>query len=603
MLVRGADTETVALTDGTCQPLVVLSVDGVLTHRRDVSANVIDELFESGTVWAHAPTDLAVLSRHRGSVVPAFRALAGRRVFDVLSRQKYIDIAAGRKRGKVGLDVVAALHGQQKLTAEADEWRMRYGELWDVPLHMWPASASAYASNDSRILRPIFDSQERHAERIEGLFADQHRRACAHWALHLSSLFGMPIDQQAVDVFASNLEELWVARRAELAAAGLIRPNGTRNKLAALEHAARVGVTAKAPSGKALSLSKQHCLDSGDPLLIAWSDFEHLGKLKTTFVAMLRRQKRLRPRYDELLITGRVSASKPNIQQLPRAPGIRECCVPDPGCCLISVDVDKAELCATGDLELEICGESRLAEVINAGKDPHRMLAASVLAISYDDFERRFAADDEVCIDARQDSKPGSFGFLVDMAPEVYVKYCRGQGRELTLERARQVKAAWRKLYPTTVAYQRAVKRLIDRTKGNVRHPISGLLRGRLRFTQAANGFFQERVASAMLEATWVLTCLQWGFPVDGFDAERFAPLVGTRTAAFIHDEVIVMCPIDTASQVATLIREVVERVVQQWIPRVKITAGAVAMMRWSKKAKATFDADGRLIPWVPKAV
>lgn len=602
--LRGVDVETPASDDGTCQPLVVLSVDGELTHHRDVTRRTVEELFARPFVGAGVVTELAVLSRHAGTVGPAFESLARGDVYDVLTRQKYLDIAAGRKRPKVSLEVVAPLHGQRKLAEAGDVWRLRYGELYDVPLVLWPSDAAAYAREDSRILVPIFDSQE--AAGPDGVFVDQHRRACGHWALHLSSLFGLPVDQAAVDVFARNLEELWLAARQRLVDAGFMRSNGRRNKGAALEHAARVGVTARAPSGKALSIKRQNCLDSGDPLLAAWADFEHLGKLKTTFVAMLRRSRRLRPRYDELLSTARVSASKPNIQQLPRAPGIRECCVADPGHCLISCDVDKAELCALGDIELEILGTSKLAEAINATPsiDPHCLLGAELLQLTFAEFMRRYDAGDAETIDARQDVKPANFGLPVGMSAETYVAYARGQGRDLSLQRSRKVVAAWRRAWPTTVAYQEAVKRLLARTKGRVRHPMSGLLRGRLRFTQAANGFFQERVATAMLEVMWVLACLQWGQAhlVDGFDAEHFTPLVGTRTVAFIHDEVIVQCRIDAASEVANLVREVVERVVQKWIPRVRITAGTVAMMRWSKKAKPTFDAEGRLIPWEPKA-
>ncbi|MBK6920588.1 MAG: hypothetical protein IPH07_24520 [Deltaproteobacteria bacterium] len=578
---------------------MVLSVDGTLTHRRNVTRATIEELFAAPFVGAGVVTELAVLSRHAGTVTPAFRALARGDVYDVLSRQKYLDIAAGRKRPKVSLEIVAPLHAQRKLSEAGDVWRLRYGELFDVPLSRWPSAALDYASEDSRILRPIFDSQE--AAGPEGVFVDQHRRACGHWALHLSSLFGMPVDQTAVDAFARGLEELWVAKREQMVAAGFMRPDGTRNKIAALEHAVRVGVTARAKSGKSLSLSKQTCLDSGNAELTAWAEFEHLWKLKTTFVKMLRSRARLRPRYNELLITGRTSASKPNIQQLPRAPGIRECCVADPGHCLISVDVDKAELCALGDIELEFLGKSKLADAINAGVDPHCLLGAELVQLSLAEFMRRYQAGDAEASDARQDVKPANFGLPVRMSPETYVTYARGQGRELSLKRSRQVVAAWKRAYPTTLGYQALVQKLLRRAGGNVRHPRSGLLRGRLRFTQAANGFYQERIASAMLEALWVLACLQWGQEAEGFDAEHFAPLNGTRTLAYIHDEVIVQCPIDQASAVASLVQEVVERVVQKWIPRVRITAGAVAMLRWSKKAKATFDANGRLIPWVPK--
>lgn len=597
--MRGVDVETPAGEDGTCQPLVVLSVDGVLTHRRDVTRAAIEELFSRPFVGAGVVTELSVLSRHAGTVVPAFRALARGNVHDVLTRQKYRDIAAGVKRGKVSLGVVAPLHGQRKLAAEGDEWRLRYGELIDTPLAYWPKAALDYASEDSRILVPIFESQDLDAP--DGLYVDTARRARAHWALHLSSLFGMPVDQTAVEAFARTLDELYEAERAKMIAAGFMRPNGTRNKIAAMQHAAAVGVTRKTAAGK-VSLTKQGCDESGDADLEAWAEFEHLGKLKTTFVKMLRGTRRLRPRYDELLITGRTSASKPNIQQLPRAPGIRECCVPDPGCCLISVDVDKAELCALAQIELEILGRSKLADAIRAGKCPHLMLGAELLAMPFDEFAARYKAGDEVVADARQDVKPGNFGFSVDMAPEVYVKYCAGQGRKITLQTARRVKTAWKRAWPTTVEFQQKVKNLLRRSKGFVRHPVSGLLRGGLRFTQAANGFFQERVASAMLDALWVLTCLQWGIEVEGFDSEHFAALEGTRTCAFIHDEVIVMCRVDLASTVARLVREVVERVVQRWMPDVPITAGAVAMMRWSKKAKATFNEAGELIPWVPKA-
>lgn len=577
----GVDTETCPIVDGAVPPLVVLSVDGELTHARDVGLRELQATLEQPCTFAEAAFDLSVFLAHNPRCAPdVFAALAEDRVHDVLLRQRLLDIRDGLRRPKHGLQATAEIYGLHK--DGSDDWRMRYGELVHTPLCQWPEAAHRYASHDSIVTLEVHRAQDK--EDRCGVFRDQHRQVRAAMALKLSGQFGMAVDQSAVAAFAADLERQWVENRELLRANGLIRPNGTRNTLAARERARKMR---RVTPGGAPSLSRLDCEESGDAVLVAWARDVSLQKLLTTYVAALRKSPRLRPSYVSLVETGRTSCRSPNIQNLPREPGVRECLVADPGCALVSVDVDKAELVCLSQVLVDWFGKSKMADAINTGRDLHVDVASTILGVDYDAAMARYKSGDEQVASTRQLAKPANFGFPVGMSAKTFVAFAATQGIQISIRQAETLRRGFFRTWPEIQSYLRLIKQKLNSSSRQV-HPRSYRIRGGLGFCDFANGYFQGLCADAMKAVLWELAC-------EHYVGKGL--LSQCRTVAFVHDEVIVQVPLDAAHEAAKLIQDTVTSVFARWTPDVKVTAGAVAMRRWSKKAKAVFE-NGRLQVW-----
>ena len=87
---------------------------------------------------------------------------------------------------------------------------------------------------------------------------------------------------------------------------------------------------------------------------------------------------KVHPKYTSLLRTGRTSATAPPIQTLPSRESVLTLKnmfkAPD-GAILCATDFGFAELCSFGQACIDRFGKSVMADVINAGIDPHRWFA------------------------------------------------------------------------------------------------------------------------------------------------------------------------------------------------------------------------------------
>ena len=116
--------------------------------------------------------------------------------------------------------------------------------------------------------------------------------------------------------------------------------------------------------------------------------------------------------------------------------------------------------------------------------------------------------------------------------------------------------------------------------RGGVATP-TGRVRGRVGFTQARNTPFQGLAADGAKLALWALI-------VSGY-----------RVVAFIHDEFVIELPEDADHAAeARKVEEIVVREMGRVTGGVPVSCEYALARRWSKAAKAIFDADGRLIPW-----
>src|SRR5690606_12118267 len=206
----------------------------------------------------------------------------------------------------------------------------------------------------------------------------------------------------------------------------LVRSDGVRHTKAAKARMVRVmggeSNCRRTKKGE-IQLDEDACKASGDELLESYSALSKLQSVvKKDIPALLQGiSMPIHANFNSLIATGRTSCSKPNIQNIRRLPGIRECFIPRKGHVFLDADYDGLELRTLAQACLKIVGWSKLAETLNAGWDPHLMVAAEILNISYEEAVVR--EKDEDVQNARKTAKEGNFGFPEGLGIEALIVF------------------------------------------------------------------------------------------------------------------------------------------------------------------------------------
>lgn len=228
---------------------------------------------------------------------------------------------------------------------------------------------------------PAVHTRERHVQRI----------------VAPASTHGFPLDAERV--LAQHAEH--TAREAELGEKvrthlGVVNP-GSPKQLgeAFLKIGAQLPVTATGKPSTAKDV--MHTL-AGRPgpaqelaqLVLDWRHHDTLLKLflRPWRIAVERGDGRVRPTVYTLgADTGRMSCVRPNMQQVPKKGGLRECVLADPGRLIISADFEGVELRVAAALS----GDPVLRQALEQGLDVHRMVAAQAFGEALADENRTLA--------------------------------------------------------------------------------------------------------------------------------------------------------------------------------------------------------------------
>lgn len=604
------DTETELIRPGVLAPrLVCMSYsDGEITDLVDHKDT--PELFrsfaEAGATFVlhNAPYDLAVIIEHDPTLLPlVIQLLDDERVHDTKVIEALLHIRRGtlkmarRRKGSFSLAALSEKYTGIPLAKGEDTWRLRYGELRDVPLEDWPEDALSYAKGDGLATWKVFDAMPWSEIKSEAL------QNCAAMALHAMSCWGVRTDPDSVDDAEIALLEQCIDLRDKLIESGFVRPDGSRNtKLLRAwidekfeGRAPRTRPSKRFPEGQIKIDDDTLALFESDEKIKTLRDYKKSTKLLSDFLPKVRRGTAcpINARFNVLVETGRTSCADPNLQQLPRKGGMRECFVPRPGYLLVTCDWAAVELRALAQVCYSWFGFSKLREAFIEGLDPHLIVAAQLLGISYEVAQERLEAGDEEVVDTRQFSKIGNFGFAGGMGAASFVDYARGYGVELSLTLSETIKAAWKAAWPEHAPYFETMASITgDMGSHQLEQYGSGRVRGDLSFCQAANTMFQGLVADAAKHSLWEV------FKACYLD--EASPLYGTRPIVFAHDEIIAESPEDKAADAGDELSRLMNETASLWMPDVPIVSEPALMRRWYKGAKPVRGPNGKLIPWEP---
>jgi hypothetical protein len=597
------DTETRLVSDIEPVPPMVcaaVTVDDetvVLHHADPDTPGLLRELLQEPVSWANAPFDLAVTSERYPELEPlVWDALREGRVLDVLTRQRLLDLAngLGLKR-EYGLKQVARRCTGIDLDKANDTYRLRYGELIDVPLVRWPAEALTYAMEDSRATARSGEAQDKVAsafEREHGIspLTNAPAQARAHWAMHLASLHGVMIDPRAVAELDQRMQARLRDLSARLQARGLVRASGVRDTKAAAAMMVASGSTKMTKGGTkphkktGLVAPPKVALDNdaiellhlpSDHPLVEYQLYGAIMTLRSRSLKPFMGREIIRTRFTELVENGRTSSANPNLQNLPGpvklehmlgpGPGFRECIVPGPGNVLVIADWSKAELVAWAQVLIKLFGNnprtSALAKALREGRDPHEEVRAAIGP----DTERKLA-------------KAGNFGFMGGAGVERFrVQARQDYGLHLSADEVYRLKMVWRQAWGGD-AYFRWVQANLDAGDGSMDfiHPGSDRVVRGLTFTEGCNYPFSGLTADASKDCLWRLAVEMYTDPSSD--------LYGARQPLFVHDENVLECPRAAADKVAARLERVMIDVYADWCPDVPIKVDIHIAERYGKK-------------------
>src|ERR687893_1338200 len=256
--------------------------------------------------------------------------------------------------------------------------------------------------------------------------------------------------------------------------------------------------------------------------------------------------------------TGRLACTAPNIQQIPHEDEFRRCFVAEDGNTLIIADYSQIEL----RILAEVSDDPAFVEAFRRGDDLHRLTAATMYSVPME----------EVTKDQRSDAKRINFGLMYGRGAR-----CLSAQLGTDEERGRQLIDEYFANYPR-------VQRFLQRTANRAtRDRTLRTLAGRVR--KFRNDPVADDRGAMRREAM--------NYPIQGAasDIAKLAlayirrELNGTdaRLINSIHDEFVVECAQDLASEVSEKTRQAMMRAGEQLLKKVPVEVEVEVSREWQK--------------------
>ena len=291
------------------------------------------------------------------------------------------------------------------------------------------------------------------------------------------------------------------------------------------------------------------------PIVGAVLEYRQYSKLRSTYAEGLLKAMdpdgRVRTRFQmTVTATGRLSSAEPNLQNIPTRTDlgseIRRMFLPAEGCVLVDADYSQIEL----RLLAHISGDEAMRAAFTSGGDIHTATAAQV-------FHVEPAA---VTPEMRRSAKAVNFGIVYGISA-----FSLSQDFGVTVAEAKEYMEAYFATFPGVRRYMDAVVEQAreDGYVETIFHRRRDL--PELKSSNFNLRSFGERVALNMPIQGTAADIMK--LAMIAVDRRLRSELPEARLVLQVHDELIVECPEDRASQAAALLEEEMERVVALSVP------------------------------------
>lgn len=484
------------------------------------------------------------------------------------------------------------------------------------------------------------------------VYVKQRAKACELLGCDDADLDTMLVD----DAVCSMLTENGIKFKAAVATSICKEKLQEKVKLICEQYEIPIKMTDGGKSGKKQISTDSEVLDNiaeWDEALKQYQHRQSLQKLVTTEVPRMKWQgvtaDVVHFNFDVLKETGRTSSyagslyPSANGQQM--HPKIRPAYIPRPGNVIASTDYSTLELATTAQMTYSMFGFSKMRELINAGVDLHGYLGAQLALRLHPEFRELCAQlgltdpmdvfkqfnsckkneDPEVqefYKHWRKFAKPVGLGFPGGLGAETFIEFAKktyyvdivkiAGSMEAAIQLAKELKAIWLDTFPEMQLYfgwvanetldaNNPVIGYWDEPKNE--EPIvgqcytspMGMYRAATTYCGVANGYAMQTPAAEGAKAAVfkvVRAC---------YDVSQKSILYGAIPLDFIHDEILTEWPDDEKSHLRAQEQErLMVEAMKLICPDIDIRAQTALMRRWDKRAEATFDAGGKLIPWEP---
>jgi DNA polymerase I-like protein with 3'-5' exonuclease and polymerase domains len=136
-------------------------------------------------------------------------------------------------------------------------------------------------------------------------------------------------------------------------------------------------------------------------------------------------------------------------------------------------------------------------------------------------------------------------------------------------------------------------RKLGDAGEMTVKQLVSGRVRGGVGYCDGCNTLFQGLAADGAKNALYNVAKACY------VDTQN--PLFGCRPVNFVHDEIIIEAPRQTAHEAAIELSRIMNASMSKYIKQVPITSSPAMMDRWYKDAAGKWES-GKLVPWKPES-
>lgn len=318
-------------------------------------------------------------------------------------------------------------------------------------------------------------------------------------------------------------------------------------------------------------------------------------------LASLHTHSTLHPFYRALIATGR-TATSPNVQNMKREPGVRECWEAPPGWVIVDGDFAGVELCGFAEICYRVLGWSSTGDALNSGRDLHTEVGAAIMGITYEQGLLLKEADDFEFTRNRTAGKGVNFGAKGGMRARTFVAYCWNNYHvEITRKQAEELLKLHDRICKEFPLYSQRYAQAFARdphrkfhTVFDIVQPYSGRLRAGCRFTDAHNSPFQGISADLAAETLWALWLETVGLGPMG----KASPLYGCHLYLFVHDSFALLCPEGRHTAAALRLKEVAEACGRKVLAKCPPKVDLCVSRQLSKKAKLIKLPDGTFGVW-----